>query len=111
MNRKLRSELLTEVEAAKARIGELKAMETLSYPEQEQLRKLELAVSVYEVSDWRQEYKVKNDEVNRKLMANELHKIEAVVATLLDSPPTDSLEALGIVVKFDVAMKNLRELI
>ncbi len=53
MNRKLRSELLTEVEAAKARIGELKAMETLSYPEQEQLRKLELAVSVYEVSDWR----------------------------------------------------------
>ena len=53
---------------------------------------------------------MQDNEVNRKLMISELHKIEAVVAALLDPSPKDDLEAINIEVKFDVAIENRRKL-
>jgi hypothetical protein len=53
---------------------------------------------------------MQDSKTNRKLMAKELHKIEAVVAALLDPSPKDDVEAISIEVKYDVAIKNLWEL-
>ena len=53
---------------------------------------------------------MQDTEFNRKLMISELHKIEAVVAALLDPSPKDALDEINIEVKFDAAMRCLRTL-
>ena len=50
------------------------------------------------------------DAVERLFMISELHKIEAVVAALLDPSPKDALDEINIEVKFDAAMRCLRTL-